>query len=76
MMATLAIWPVPKNLGTLLSCSAAILLGSQFWKAHNGGLFMAWFLPALLLAVFRPNLENRVALLVLDAEWFRRRRAA
>jgi len=77
MMATLAIWPVPKNLGTLLSCSAAVLLGSQFWKAHNGGLFMAWYLPALLLAVFRPNLENRVALLVLDAEWFvRRRRAA
>ncbi|MEI6239552.1 MAG: hypothetical protein WCR51_04125 [Planctomycetia bacterium] len=76
MMATLAIWPAPKNLGTLLSCSAAVLLGSQFWKAHNGGLFMAWFLPALLLAVFRPNLENRVALLVLDAEWFLRRRAA
>jgi len=76
MMATLAIWPSPKNLGTLLSCSAAVLLGSQFWKAHNGGLFMAWYLPALLLAVFRPNLENRVALLVLDAEWFLRRRRA
>jgi hypothetical protein len=26
--------------------------------------------------VFRPNLENRVALLVLDAEWFPRRRHA
>ena len=76
MMSTLAIWPAPKNLGTLLSCTAAVLLGSQFWKAHNGGLFMAWFLPPLLLAVFRPNLENRVALLVLDAEWFPRRRAA
>jgi len=76
MMATLAIWPSPKNLGTLLSCSAAVLLGSQFWKAHNGGLFMAWFLPLLLLAVFRPNLENRVAMLVLDAEWFPRRRRA
>jgi hypothetical protein len=76
MMATLAIWPSPKNLGTLLSCSAAVLLGSQFWKAHNGGLFMAWFLPLLLLAVFRPNLENRVALLVLDANaaWLPRRR--
>jgi len=74
MMATLAIWPAPKNLGTLLSCSAAVLLGSQFWKAHNGGLFMAWYLPVLLLVVFRPNLENRVALLVLDADWFGRRR--
>ena len=74
MMATLAIWPSPKNLGTLMSCSAAVLLGSQFWKAHDGGLFMAWFLPMLLLVVFRPNLENRVALLVLDADWFPRRR--
>ena len=75
MMATLAIWPAPKNLGTLLSCTAAVLLGSQFWKAHNGGLFMAWWLPVLLLVVFRPNLENRVALLVLEADWFPRRRS-
>ncbi|NDC62440.1 MAG: hypothetical protein EBZ59_00265 [Planctomycetia bacterium] len=74
MMATLAIWPAPKNLGTLMSCSAAVLLGSQFWKAHNGGLFMAWFLPVMLLVIFRPNLENRVAPLVLDAEWFPRRK--
>jgi hypothetical protein len=27
----------------------------------------------LLLVVFRPNLENRVAMLVLDADWFPRR---
>ena len=74
MIATLAIWPAPKNLGTLMSCSAAVLLGSQFWKAHNGGLFMAWYLPVLLLVVFRPNLENRVATLVLDAAWFPKRR--
>ncbi|NBV45833.1 MAG: hypothetical protein EBR86_09390 [Planctomycetia bacterium] len=72
MMATLAIWPPRKNLGTLLSCTAAVLLGSQFWKAHDGGLFMAWFLPPLLLTVFRPNLENRVALNVLEADWFPR----
>jgi len=75
MMGTLAIWPSPKNLGTLMSCTAAVLLGTQFWKAHNGGLFMAWWLPVLLLVVFRPNLENRVALLMLDAEWFPRRRS-
>ena len=74
MMATLAIWPAPKNLGTLMSCTTAVLLGTQFWKAHNGGLFMAWWLPMLLLVVFRPNLENRVALLVLHPEWFPRRR--
>jgi len=35
---------------------------------------MAWFLPVLLLVIFRPNLENRVATLVLGTEWFPRRR--
>jgi len=32
----------------------------------------------MLLVIFRPNLENRVATLVLDADWFpgRRRRVA
>ena len=69
MISTLAMWPAQKNLGTLMSCSAAVLLGSQFWKAHDGGLFMAWYLPVLLLVVFRPNLENRVALAMLDPNW-------
>ena len=74
MISTMTIWPAHKNLGTLMSCTAAVLLGSQFWKAHSGGLFMAWYLPMLLLVIFRPNLEDRVALAVLDAEWFARRR--
>jgi hypothetical protein len=30
---------------------------------------MAWYLPVLLLVVFRPNLENRVALAMLDPNW-------
>ena len=65
----LAIWPAQKNLGTLLSCSAAVMLGAQFWHAYEGGLYMAWFLPLLLLTVFRPNLEDRVALTALTEGW-------
>jgi hypothetical protein len=72
MCGTLAIWPAQKNLGTLLSCSAAVMLGTQFWNAY-GGLYMAWYLPLLLLTIFRPNLEDRVALSVLG-EWRPRRR--
>jgi len=60
-----ALWPAQKNLGTLMSCTAAMMLGMQFWHAHGGGLFMAWYLPILLLVTFRPNLEDRVALSVL-----------
>ena len=31
------LWPAQKNLATLLSCSAAIMLGTQFWHAYGGG---------------------------------------
>ncbi len=72
---TMAIWPAQKNLGTLMSCSAAIMLASQFWNAHFGGLFMAWYLPLLVLTIFRPNLEDRVALSVLgQTPWKVKRR--
>lgn len=58
----LLLWPTHKNLATLLSCSAAIMVGTQFWQIHQGGLYMGWFLPLLILTVFRPNLEDRTAL--------------
>ena len=64
-----AFWPAQKNLGTLLSCSAAVMLGTQFWQAQGGGLHMAWYLPLALLTIFRPNLEDRVALSVLGEGW-------
>jgi hypothetical protein len=69
----LALWPAQKNLGTLLSCSAAVMLGVQFWQPYYGGLFMAWYLPLLLLTVFRPNLEDRVAVSAVGAARFPRR---
>jgi hypothetical protein len=61
-----AIWPAQKNLGTLIGYSASLMVAAQFWHAYGGGLYMAWFLPLLLLTIFRPNLEDRVALNVID----------
>ncbi len=61
LSVSLALWPAQKNLGSLLSCSAAVMLGSQFWHVPQGGLYMAWYLPLLILTVFRPNLEDRIA---------------
>jgi hypothetical protein len=66
---TMTIWPAQRNLGTLISCSGALMLGTQFWHAHGGGIFIAWYLPLLLLAVFRPNLEDRVILARLGERW-------
>lgn len=57
----LAIWPTRKNFATLISCSTLLLLGVQFWQGYNGGLYMGWYLPLLILTLFRPNLEDRVA---------------
>ena len=74
LCASFAIWPAQKNLGTLLSCSAAVMLGIQFWRAQQGGLYMAWYLPLLILTIFRPNLEDRVALTALSEGWVRWRR--
>lgn len=70
----MAIWPAQKNLGTLISCSAAVMVATQFWHGYGGGLYMAWYLPLVLLTIFRPNLEDRVALSVLGEGWFQRRR--
>jgi len=81
LCAGFAIWPAQKNLGTLLSCSAAVMVATQFWQGFGsghggdgGGMFMAWYLPLTLLSVFRPNLEDRIALRVLGEGWFPRRR--
>jgi hypothetical protein len=74
LCASFALWPAQKNLGTLMSCSAAVMLATQFWNPNGGGLYMAWFLPLILLTIFRPNLEDRVALSVLGDGWRARRR--
>lgn len=70
---SMALWPAQKNLGTLLSCSAAIMVASQFWHGHGGGIYVAWYLPLLLLTIFRPNLEDRVAISVLSERWLPRK---
>lgn len=55
-VGVVAVWPRPKNLSHLLAQSAAVLIGVQFWYADGGGQYVLWFLPLLLLMIFRPNL--------------------
>jgi hypothetical protein len=52
-------WPWPKNLAQVIALSAAILIGIQFWYADQGGVYVLWYLPVLLLMTFRPNLSDR-----------------
>ncbi len=60
-----ALWPTRKNLGTLMSGTAVVMLTAQFWHGYGGGLYMSWFLPFTLLTVFRPNLDDRIAIAVI-----------
>lgn len=69
-----ALWPAQKNLGTLICCSAALMVATQFWHGYGGGLYMAWYLPLALLTIFRPNLDDRIALTVLAEGWLSKHR--
>lgn len=65
LSASFVFWPSRKNFGSLICGTAAIMLAVQFWHGFGGGLFMAWFLPFTLLTVFRPNLDDRIAIKVV-----------
>jgi hypothetical protein len=67
-----AFWPKPKNLGHLLALSAAIFIGIQFWYADQGGVHVFWYLPLLLLLMFRPNLSDRYPPIIQpESDWIR-----
>ncbi|MFO0925714.1 MAG: hypothetical protein U0736_01595 [Gemmataceae bacterium] len=58
LVLTAGLWPFPKNLAQVIALSAATLISIQFWYADRGGVYVLWFIPLLLLLVFRPNLSN------------------
>jgi hypothetical protein len=76
-VATTVFWPAPKNLAHLIALSAAVLIGVQFWYADQGGVYVLWYLPLLLLLAFRPNLSDRQAPLIHpETDWLNRSRRA
>ena len=62
MLVVLTIWPRQKNLEHLLSHSAAIVIAvvvaTQFWSPTQGGVYLLWYLPLLMMVVFRPRLAH------------------
>jgi hypothetical protein len=68
-------WPAPKDLAQVIALSAAVLVGLQLWYADQGGVYVLWYLPFLLLLVFRPNLSDRRPLpIVAETDWLTRGR--
>lgn len=72
LTGSMTLWPAHKNLGALISCSAAIMLATQFWQGWDGGLFVGWYLPLVLLVILRPNLEDRIAKNSVSTGWWGR----
>ena len=69
-VVTTMFWPSPKNLAHVIALSAAVFISLQWWCADQGGLYTLWYMPLLLLLVFRPNLQDRVAMsIVTESDW-------
>ena len=66
LLLFLTLWPAQKNIGTLMSSSAALMIGAQFCHPFQGGTYMAWFLPLVILVILRPNLEDRTAVRAIE----------
>lgn len=58
MLAILTFWPRKKNLEHLIAHSAALIVGTQFWYPQQGGVYLSWYMPLLMIVVFRPRLTH------------------
>lgn len=56
LVALLALLPWRKDLGILISQSAALMVAAQYWFLNGGGTLIVLYLPLLLLMMFRPTL--------------------
>lgn len=61
MVIGLTVWPRFKDLATLMASSAAIVIATQLWYPQQGSVYVLWYLPTLLMVVFRPPLHYSVA---------------
>jgi hypothetical protein len=66
-------WPYPKNLAHVIALSAAVFVGTQWWCGDQGGMYVLWYMPLMLLLVFRPNLQDRAPPpIVVESDWLYR----
>jgi hypothetical protein len=61
MIGWLCRWPKAKTVEPLLARSAAVIVGMQFWYPQDGGVYLLWYVPLLLVVMFRPTLTQLTA---------------
>lgn len=59
LVIVLTFWPIRKSYEILISHTAAIIVATQFWYPQQGGIYVLWYLPLILLLVFRPKLMTQ-----------------
>jgi hypothetical protein len=58
MLTAMTVLPRPRNLENLLANSAALVVAAQLWYPDDIGTYVLWYLPLLLLVIFRPRLDR------------------
>ncbi|MFK7819234.1 MAG: hypothetical protein AB8G99_10980 [Planctomycetaceae bacterium] len=58
VFVTLTIWPRKKELNHLIAHSTGLVVLAQLWYPERPGVYVLWYLPLLLLVVFRPRLRH------------------
>lgn len=58
MVIFMTIWPRRRNVEVLLAQSAAAIIGTQLWYTQKGGVYLLWYVPLLLMVIFRPKLTH------------------
>ncbi len=56
MLVVMTIWPKDRTVEALLAQSTAAIVGTQLWYTAEGGVYLLWYLPLMLMVVFRPRL--------------------
>ena len=60
MLVAMTVIPRKRNLENLLANSTALIVAAQLWYPDDVGSYVLWYLPLLLLVVFRPRLDRFV----------------
>ena len=60
MLTAMTVIPRKRNLENLLANSTALVVAAQLWYPEDVGTYVLWYLPLLLLVMFRPRLDRFV----------------
>ena len=60
ILTAMTVLPRPRNLENLLANSTCLIVAAQLWYPDDIGHYVIWYLPLLLLVIFRPRLDHLI----------------